>query len=111
MQRKYAFEEAGVEKGESEWLKVVYGFNRKLYRLASPSVTGWPRQANRTEPELPLDTSGSTFSHVFGTNTSPFELLVVKRKIMGPCWLQVKNASVNEKSVSHLQRVFAAENG
>lgn len=27
VQRKYAFEEQDVEKGESEWMKVVYGFN------------------------------------------------------------------------------------
>ena len=27
VQRKYAFEEQDVEKGESEWMKVVYGFD------------------------------------------------------------------------------------
>ena len=47
-----------------------------------------------------MNTSGSTFSHVFGTNTSPFELLVVKRKIMGPGWLEIKDAVVSSKSVS-----------
>ena len=94
MQRKYAFEEAGVEKGESEWLKVVYGFDRELSCLRAE------RPADAPEPELPMDTTGATFSHVFGANTTPFELLVVKRKIMGPCWLEVKNATVNEKSVS-----------
>lgn len=57
-------------------------------------------RADDIEPELPLNLSGSTFSHVFGTNTTLFEMLVVKRKIMGPCWLEVKNATVNEKSVS-----------
>jgi DNA polymerase alpha subunit A len=29
VQRKYAFEDPGVEKGESEWMKVVYGFDRE----------------------------------------------------------------------------------
>jgi DNA polymerase alpha subunit A len=28
--RKYAFEDKGVEKGESDWMKVVYGFDREL---------------------------------------------------------------------------------
>ncbi len=28
VQRKYAFEDKEVEKGESEWMKVVYGFDR-----------------------------------------------------------------------------------
>ena len=27
VERKYAFEEPGVQKGESEWMKVVYGFD------------------------------------------------------------------------------------
>jgi len=30
VQRKYAFDDQGVEKGESEWMKVVYGFDRKF---------------------------------------------------------------------------------
>jgi DNA polymerase alpha subunit A len=46
-----------------------------------------------------MGTTGSTFSHVFGSNTTPFELLVVKRKIMGPCWLEIKGAALSEKSV------------
>ena len=29
VQRKYAFEDKAVEKGESEWMKVVYGFDRR----------------------------------------------------------------------------------
>jgi len=29
VQRKYAFEEQDVQKGESEWMKVVYGFDRE----------------------------------------------------------------------------------
>lgn len=53
------------------------------------------------EPELPLHASGPTFSHIFGTNTTPFELLVLKRKIMGPCWLEIKGASQSSKSVRH----------
>jgi DNA polymerase alpha subunit A len=31
VQRKYAFEDKDVEKGESEWLKVVYGFDGGSY--------------------------------------------------------------------------------
>ncbi|PWN51312.1 hypothetical protein IE53DRAFT_386318 [Violaceomyces palustris] len=72
--RKYAFELAGVP-AEGEYMKVKYGFD---------------------EPQLPFDLSGNTFSRVFGTNTSAFELFVVKRRIMGPCWLEVKHASVHE---------------
>lgn len=71
--RKYAFELKDVPS-EGEYMKVKYGFD---------------------EPALPLDLSGSTFSHVFGTNTTAFELLVVKRGIMGPCWLNIHNATIN----------------
>ena len=55
------------------------------------------------EPELSMNTSGSTFKHVFGTNTSAFELLVVKRRIMGPCWLSIKDAQLSSKSASPTQ--------
>ncbi|KAH8929184.1 hypothetical protein BT69DRAFT_1307109 [Atractiella rhizophila] len=61
VKRKYAFEKKHIPK-ETTWLK--------------------------TEPQLPLSLSGSTFSDVFGTNQSAFELLVLKRKIFGPCWLE-----------------------
>jgi DNA polymerase alpha subunit A len=70
--RKYAFEAPGVP-AEGEYLKVKYGFD---------------------EPQLPLDLQGNTFSRIFGANTSAFELFVVKRKIMGPCWLNVEQASI-----------------
>ena len=37
---------------------------------------------------------------MFGTNTSAFEMLVIKRKIMGPCWLDVKGCvPVTQKPV------------
>lgn len=39
-------------------------------------------------------------SKIFGTNTSAFELFVLKRKIMGPCWLVIKNPEIEFKGVS-----------
>lgn len=63
-------------------------------------VSSQMRTALIAEPEIPMGTTGATFSHVFGTNTSAFELLAVKRKIMGPCWLDVKSATLSTKSVS-----------
>lgn len=102
--RKYAFEDSGVEKGESEWMKVVYGFDRKSKLCGPQAHTDVP------EPELPHNASGPTFSHIFGTNTSPFELLVIKRKIMGPCWLEIKNASQSSKSVRRDSRTSRADN-
>ncbi|KAG9097044.1 DNA-directed DNA polymerase alpha catalytic subunit pol1 [Ceratobasidium sp. UAMH 11750] len=77
--RKYAFGEVGILEGEAKWLKVVYGFN---------------------EPALPLELSGTNFSRVLGTNTSAFELFVLKRKIMGPCWIEIKGAEPSNKGFS-----------
>lgn len=39
---------------------------------------------------------------VFGTNTSAFELLVIKRKIMGPCWIQIKDPKFDNLGVIRL---------
>ncbi|XP_061211120.1 DNA polymerase alpha catalytic subunit isoform X4 [Neopsephotus bourkii] len=51
-------------------------------------------------PRLPQDLKGQTFSHVFGTNTSSLELLLMSRKIKGPCWLEIKNPQSSNQSVS-----------
>ncbi|WVR04263.1 hypothetical protein IAU60_001263 [Kwoniella sp. DSM 27419] len=88
VQRKYAFEDKGVEKGESEWMKVAYKFS---------------------EPEIPMGITGQTFSHVFGTNTTPFELLVIKRKIMGPCWLRIEDATLSKSSASWCKIEFTVD--
>ena len=77
--RKYAFELPEVP-AESEYLKMTYPFN--------------------SCPQLPLGLSGKTFSQVFGTNTSALEMLLVKRKIMGPCWLKIKPSSITGRAVS-----------
>ncbi|KAL7423389.1 DNA-directed DNA polymerase alpha catalytic subunit pol1 [Cryptotrichosporon argae] len=88
VERKYAFEDARIARGESEWMKVVYGFDA---------------------PEIP-DTSGATFSHVFGARTTAFEQFVVKRKIMGPCWLDIKGAAVSAKPLSWCKAEFEVAN-
>ncbi|KAH6889074.1 DNA polymerase alpha catalytic subunit [Coprinopsis sp. MPI-PUGE-AT-0042] len=77
--RSYAFGEKDVPRGKKRWMKVVYPF---------------------TQPQIPLGVWSPNISHVFGTNTSAFELFVLKRKIMGPCWLEIKNPQVEFKGVS-----------
>lgn len=42
----------------------------------------------------------STIAHIFGTNTSPIETLLLERKIKGPCWLEIKNFKKTEASSS-----------
>jgi DNA polymerase alpha subunit A len=54
------------------------------------------------EPQLPTDQTGSTFSHVFGTNTALFEQFVLWKNVMGPCWLKIDGADfLSLKNASH----------
>ncbi|KAJ1990888.1 DNA-directed DNA polymerase alpha catalytic subunit pol1 [Dimargaris cristalligena] len=76
--RKYAFEIPEIP-AEAGYLKVLYSFQQ-------PSFEG--------------PTAGKSYSHIFGTNTSALELFLTKRKIMGPCWLQLRNAQVQHRNLS-----------
>ena len=40
-------------------------------------------------PALPADLSGRSFKRVFGTTQSGMELFLLKRDLMGPCWLKI----------------------
>ncbi|KAK0497423.1 hypothetical protein EDD18DRAFT_1162173 [Armillaria luteobubalina] len=77
--RKYAFGETDVPREERQWMKVVYGFD---------------------QPQLSNTLNSPNISKIFGTNTTAFELLVLKRKIMGPCWLQIKNPKIDNQGIS-----------
>ncbi|KAJ2741266.1 DNA-directed DNA polymerase alpha catalytic subunit pol1, partial [Coemansia sp. BCRC 34301] len=68
VERKYAFEIANVP-ASAQYLKVVYGFD---------------------QPALPADVTSTTFERAFGTTYSALELFLLKRRIMGPCWLEIK---------------------
>ncbi|WVN88828.1 uncharacterized protein L203_104042 [Cryptococcus depauperatus CBS 7841] len=88
VKRKYAFEDPTVEKGEGDWMEVIYGFD---------------------QPELRVK-SGATFSHVFGAFTSPFEMFVVPQKIMGPSWLEIGSLSLAEQASSWCKIEFNVHN-
>ncbi|CAE1258157.1 POLA1 [Acanthosepion pharaonis] len=69
---KYAFELEGIP-AESDYLEVRYSYDMQM---------------------LPNDLQGETFSHIFGTNTSGLEILLLDRQMKGPCWLDLKNPQV-----------------
>ncbi|KAI0244386.1 DNA-directed DNA polymerase alpha catalytic subunit pol1 [Massospora cicadina] len=52
---------------------------------------------------------GRTFRHVFGANTSALELFLVKRKIMGPCWLRIEGAVPSTSARSHCKLEFEVD--
>ena len=68
--RKYAFDLENVP-AEAEYLKVVYSYSE-------PALSNQYLQ-------------GKTYSMVFGTNTNPLELFMLKRKLMGPCWVEIRD--------------------
>ncbi|KAH9884539.1 hypothetical protein F4778DRAFT_553714 [Xylariomycetidae sp. FL2044] len=78
--RKYAFELPGIPR-EGQYLKLLYPY---------------------TKPQINTETTGETFSHVFGTNTALFEQFVLWKNIMGPCWLKINDADFDSlKNASH----------
>jgi DNA polymerase alpha subunit A len=54
------------------------------------------------EPQLPITGPNPTpnIARIFGTNTSAFERFVLDQKIMGPCWLTIKNPQIENKKVT-----------
>jgi len=52
------------------------------------------------EPAIPPNAVSQNIAQILGTNTSAFELLVLKRRIMGPCWITIKNPVIDNKGVS-----------
>ena len=67
--RQYAFEEEAVRHGRQWVLKVRYA---------------------ASQPALGLGLTGTSFKAVFGGNQSCLESLVLKRRVMGPGWLALR---------------------
>jgi DNA polymerase alpha subunit A len=79
--RRYAFEIADIPM-EADYIKMVYPYSEGVI--------------------LPKDLTGRSFSHVFGVGTSALELFLVKRRIMGPCWLRFTPKSISKRNVLYL---------
>lgn len=70
VKRKYCFD-LDIPKEQSTCLKLKYPF---------------------TFPPLPLDTRTKTINYCLGTTYSASELLILKKKIRGPCWINFLNS-------------------
>ncbi|KAG0614550.1 hypothetical protein M758_6G185500 [Ceratodon purpureus] len=68
VKRSYAFECPEVPTGENYVMKLTYSFQN---------------------PSLPSDLKGRNFVKVLGTHTSALELMLIKKRIKGPCWLSI----------------------
>ncbi|GAA5895337.1 DNA-directed DNA polymerase alpha catalytic subunit POL1 [Sporobolomyces salmoneus] len=82
VKRRYVFGIKGIPRKETNWLEVSSNF---------PTTRG-----KAAKQDIPVDASGNLYSRVFGTTATPFERLVVDRKIMGPCWLNVTAPKINK---------------
>lgn len=87
--------------------KIMKFISRKVQKAYAFEIEDVPVTSEYMEvrysadgPQLPCDLSGQTFSHVFGTNTSSLELLLLNRKMKGPCWLNVKLPQLPQQPVS-----------
>ena len=77
VERAYAFEEKDMPF-HADYLKLVYSAEMAA---------------------LPMDLEGKTFRKIFGAKTSCLERLLLKRKVMGPCWLKLDGvAAINSNT-------------
>lgn len=84
VKRKYAFEHAEIPREECEYLKVVYSAKH-----------GSPSPAQCDSPP-----ASSSIERIFGATSTALELFLLKRKLMGPSWIYIKNPIVMTDSVS-----------
>ncbi|GAB6021174.1 DNA polymerase alpha catalytic subunit [Chamberlinius hualienensis] len=85
--RKYCFDKMDVP-AEAEYLEAKYS---AIYSA------------------LPSDLTGETFSHIFGSNTSSLEQLLLDQKIKGPCWLEIKSPISSGPPISWCKVEFSVD--
>lgn len=78
VKRCYHFDVEGVAQGESDYLKIKYPY-------AEPAID---------EGSL----TGRTYAHIFGSRTSASENFIMKKKLMGPCWLKIDGIKPHDAS-------------
>ncbi|OEJ88387.1 DNA polymerase alpha catalytic subunit A [Hanseniaspora osmophila] len=88
---KYAFELPGIPKRETEYLKVLvpYSTPKNSFKKITLDMFKQKTLNNQEEENFPIQ-------HIFGASSSIFESFVVQRKIMGPCWLALRNVEFDK---------------
>ncbi|XP_059380720.1 DNA polymerase alpha catalytic subunit [Carassius carassius] len=93
--------------GLSEKFKIMKFKSKPVTKSYAFEIPDIPSQSEYLEvkysaelPPLPSELKGSTFSHVFGANTSSLEHFLLNRKIRGPCWLDVKTPQLSNQPIS-----------
>jgi len=91
VKRRYAFEHGDIPRHETEYLKIVYSA-----KLDVPS----PIQCK----------GGKSYERIFGAGSSALELFLLKRKLMGPCWITIRKPKLNPSVISWCRVEMAVEN-
>ena len=91
VKRRYAFECGSVPRETLDYMKVVYSAKH-----------GVPSVAQRQ--------GGKTYEKIFGAASSCIELFLLKRKLMGPCWIRIKNPKCSTEVTSWCRIEVAVEN-
>lgn len=91
VKRRYAFEHGDIPRHEAEYLKIVYSA-----KLDVPS----PTQCK----------GGKSYERIFGVGSSALELFLLKRKLMGPCWITIRKPKLNPSVISWCRVEMAVEN-
>lgn len=102
VKRENVFAESSEVPKEGRYMKVVYPSKCKFMSFTRVSDV-------ITDAELPQDLSGDTFSHCFGTKSSPLELFLLKRKLFGPSWLSISKSSIVAQKTSWCKLEYAVE--
>jgi DNA polymerase alpha subunit A len=83
VKRKYAFEVEGVPREETQYLKVKYP-------ATFPTI-----------PHQVCQEGGQHVERIFGGNVPTLETFIIKRGLMGPCWIDIKGFTASTANVSH----------
>ena len=92
VKRKYAFEHGDVPREETSYMKIVY---------------------SATHPAMPLPDCNIERKYIekfFGSSSSPLELFLLKRKLMGPCWITIRKPCLVKDTLSWCKLEIGIEN-
>ncbi|GKY94427.1 hypothetical protein MPSEU_000408600 [Mayamaea pseudoterrestris] len=83
--RNYAFEDTDIPREPTKYLKIVYDAK---YPVPSEEV---------------CQNGGEHFSKILNAGASVRETFILKRKLMGPCWLRITNPRASQAPLSWCQ--------
>lgn len=75
VERNYAFDNPDMPRGKSYYLKLKYAAKYPM------------------PPQDICEDGGKSFTHIIGRTSRPVESFLVRRKLLGPGWIDIKNAT------------------